>query len=133
MHELMELKDKLCEELEKYAKKDMTASNLEYIDKLAHAAKNVDKLLEASTYSEMRGGYSRGNLAANRGMSYDGTMYHDGMSYARGRGADAQRDARGRYSSGSMLDELRHLREDAPTEQARQEFDRFIRKMETMG
>ena len=69
-------------------------------------------------------------------MSYD---YHDGMSnrysrnrsYARGR-TNAPRDRMGRYSGSSMADELRELMEDAPDEQTRQEFQKFIRKIEAM-
>lgn len=121
MHELYELKTKLCDELEKYAKKDVTSQNLEYIDKLAHAIKNIDKILEASDYS---GSYARaytGNLGGYRGM-HDG-----GMSYA-----NRNRDAMGRYSSDSMLAELRELRKSAPDDRTRMEFDRFIQKMETM-
>ena len=122
MHELYELKTKLCDELEKYAKKDVTSQNLEYIDKLAHAIKNIDKILDASDYSGSYTRAYRGNLDAYRGM-HDG-----GMSYA-----NRNRDAMGRYSStDSMLAELRELRKSAPDDRTRMEFDRFIQKMETM-
>lgn len=127
MHELYELKDKLCKELEKYAGKEITVSSLEYVDKLAHAIKNIDKILETSD-SE----YS-GRMYPMPYYSRDGHMMHDGMSYARGRTGNVRRDAMGRYSSASaMVDELRELREDAPDERTRMEFDRFIKKMETM-
>ena len=58
------------------------------------------------------------------------------MSYAdrRGLGSDARRDSMGRYSSAhGMVEELREMMEDAPDEKTRMEFDRFIRKMESMG
>lgn len=67
MHDLSTLKDKLCEQLESYASKEITASNLEYIDKLAHAAKNVAKLCEGGEYSarnmkrDSMGRYSAGD------------------------------------------------------------------------
>lgn len=106
MHDLHTLKEKLCAELEKYSSKEITASNLEYIDKLAHAAKNVQKLIEGGEYS--------GTYAMRR-------------DYPR-------RDAMGRYSSAdSMIHELRELRTKAPDERTKMEFDRFIEKMEMMG
>lgn len=73
MKELYELKEKLCDELKAYSKRDMSAGSLDVIDKLAHAIKNIDKIIE--NYSE---GYS--NYYPNR-MSYE------------------NRDSRGRYSS----------------------------------
>ena len=40
----------------------------------------------------------------------------------------------GRYSSNDgMISDLRDLMEDAPDEKTRMEFDKFIRKMESMG
>ena len=63
-------------------------------------------------------------------------------SMARGRGSNARRDSRGRYASEyrdrdgysghDMIAELRELMEDAPDEQTRSEFEKFIRKMEHM-
>lgn len=37
MHELYELKDKLCKELKKYSDKELTKDSLELVDKLSHA------------------------------------------------------------------------------------------------
>lgn len=140
MHELYELKEKLCDELTKYGKKDITASTLEYVDKLAHAAKNVAKLLEEDEEYSGRGGYSnRGSYARGGNMMYDGNMSYEGGggSFARGdgrgRGINARRDSMGRYSSAdSMVSELRELKERAPDERTRMEFDRFIQRMESM-
>lgn len=144
MHEIYELKDKLCKELEEYGKKDLSAGSLDIVDKLAHTIKNLDKIIE--TYEEE--GYS------GRGRSYDGGM--DGRSYARdgrgrysrdgyayaapnrGRGSDARRDSRGRYSNDGysradeMTDQLRELMEDAPNEQIRQEIQRLVSKIDGM-
>ena len=69
-----------------------------------------------------------------RGGSYEG------RSYARGRGRNAKRDSMGRYSSeggysmagDEMIDELRDLMQDAPDEQTRMEFQRFIQRIEQM-
>ena len=125
MHELHELKEKLMDALESYSKKEMTASNLEIVDKLSHTIKNLCKIIEdaeESEYSE-RGGYSRR-------YSRDGMSYADG----RGRGSRARRDSMGRYSSkDGMIGDLRDLMEEAPDEKTRMELERFIRKMESMG
>lgn len=123
MHELYELKEKLCDELEEYGSKEMTAGSLEVIDKLAHTIKNLGKIIEM--YEESEGYSSRG-----------------GMSYARGgRGGRGGRTganqygsyARGGYSrNDGMIAELRELMMEAPDERSRKEFERFISKMESM-
>ena len=114
MKELYDLKEKLCNELKGYGKKDMTAGALDVVDKLAHAAKNVDKLIQSyengysnaySRYDNERGHYSRRDPMMNR----DGYSYH-----------------------GEMMDELRGLMNNAPDERTKQEFRRFIQKMEEM-
>lgn len=137
MKELYELKEKLMDHLESYSKKEMTGSNLEIVDKLTHTIKNLCKIIEDAEESEgesyaMRGSYARGGQDGSyRGGRYSGR----GMSYAdrRGRGSDARRDSMGRYSSAhGMVQDLRDLMEDAPDQQTRMEFEKFIRKMETM-
>jgi len=142
MHELYSLKEKMLDELKKYAGKEMSASTLETVDKLAHATKNLCKVIDdMEGYSE-RGG----NYAMNRGGSYamggsydDGRMYgsyDDGMmrySEARGRTGNVRRDSMGRYSrdGGTLAMELRELMREAP-EGARGEFEKLITKVERM-
>lgn len=143
MHELYELKEKLCRELEEYGKKDLSAGGLEVVDKLAHTVKNLDKIIENYEESEysgnmgnMGGSYARGGRDY-RGGSY---RYDGGMSYARGRGRNARRDSMGRYSSErgysrdaqDMADQLRDLMEDAPDETVRRDIERLLRKVEQM-
>lgn len=123
MHAIYELKEKLCDELEEYGEKKLDAGSLDVIDKLAHTIKNLDKIIES--YEEE---YSS---AYDDGMNYnDGSYRRGGSSYARGR----RRDSMGRYSRDSkmMVDELRELMKDAPSEQAKSEFRKFIQKMEQM-
>lgn len=123
MHELHELKDKLISELKKYGSKDMTASTLETVDKLAHAAKNVCKVIESAD------GYSE------RGMSYDG-MYRGtpyAMDYAGARGRNVRRDSMGRYSrTGDIAAELRELMGEVRDQNTRADFERLIEKVERM-
>lgn len=89
MKHLEKLRDALCEELDKFAKSgDITVNSLEKIHKLTDTIKNIDKIMAL----EEDGGYS-----ADTDFMGEGRMY--GMSYARGRGKYARRDAMGRYSS----------------------------------
>lgn len=96
MHAIYDLKEMLCKQLEDYGKKgELTAAVLERVDMLAHAVKNLDKIIERmeeSEYSERMDGRSYGDRSYRGGSSYD-----DGRSMARGR-MNAQRDSRGRYS-----------------------------------
>ena len=144
MHEIYELKDKLCEELEEYGKKDLSAGSLDIVDKLAHTIKNLDKIIE--TYEEEGGDYSgRSYDDGMGGRSYArdarGRYSRDGYAYAspgRGRGTNARRDSRGRYSNdeysraADMADRLRDIMHDAPNEQTKMEIQRLISKMEGM-
>ena len=140
MEELYKLKETLCTELEEYAKKGkMSAGDLEIVDKLSHAIKNIDKIIEKYDESEYSGatGYSNRMNYGRDGYSNERGGYSNEYSMARGRGSNARRDSRGRYSgegySGhDMVMELRDLMEDAPDERTRMEFEKFIRKMEQM-
>lgn len=139
MHKLYELKEMLCSELEKYGSKELSAGSLEVIDKMAHAIKNIDKILESyedGEYSNARGGsYARGNRGGNR----TGTSNAMGGSYARGGSYAQRRDSRGRYSretgysmaGDEMAMELRELMADAPDE-IRMDIQRIIDKVEQM-
>ena len=103
MKELYELKERLVDELKDYGKTELTASNLEKIDKLAHAAKNVCKIIESE--DEGHSGYYPNDTRVYRG------------SY------------RGRYSRGSLADKLRELMDEAPDDRTRQDIQRLVEKM----
>lgn len=126
MKDLYNLKEKLCDELKSYNKKEMSSASLDVMEKLSNTIKNLDKIIDR--YSEEEYGASY-NSYYNRSNP---------NSYARGRGAS--RDSMGRYSSrgdgysyhDSMVEELRDMMENAPDEKTRQELRRFIDKMETM-
>lgn len=152
MHELYELKEKLCKELEEYGgKEDMTAGSLEVIDKLAHSIKNIGKVIEMYEEDEysnadgpyrdgmtgnMGGGsYARVGRGGNRGGTYRGR--YEG-SYARGRGRNAKRDNMGRYSSegysradgmDEMIDSIRSMMGELPPDVQR-DAQRFVDKLE---
>lgn len=122
--------DYICEELEQLERKadkdgKLTMSEVQYLDVLAHAKKNLLKGEEL--YEEMEGGYSQ------RSGRYSGES-----SYARGRGRNARRDSMGRYSrerysrGGSIMEELHELMENAPDDRTRAEYEKMIDKMEHM-
>jgi hypothetical protein len=90
MQKMEELREMLCEELDKITKKgELSAGSLDVIDKLTHSIKSIDTIIamEDAGYSS---DYMRGNsYARNRrrdsmgrysreyrdGRSYDGTMH----------------------------------------------------------
>lgn len=110
MKELYELKERLIDELGSYGKKELSAGNLQVIDTLAHAAKNVCKIIDGG--DEKYSGY-------NMPWAYD-----DGTRmYSR------RRDSMGRYSRHDLTDKLRELMGEAPDERTRDEIRRLIEKM----
>ena len=108
MKELYELKEKLCDELKEYGKKEMSAGSLDVIDKLAHSIKNIDKIIDGHDYS---GDYGR----------YRGSYTRDNRSYGR----------RGYSYGNDVVHELKELMHEAP-EDSRQDFKRLISKIESM-
>ncbi len=120
MHEIYELKEMLMKELEEYGSKgELTGGSLEVIDKLAHAIKNICKIIESAEeeeeYSMAGGSYDGGNMGGGNSYARGGSGGGQGgggsyrNSYARGRGRNARRDSMGRYSSESR--ERRYSRE----------------------
>lgn len=149
MHELYELKEKLLKELAEYGGQEMSAGSLEVIDKLAHAIKNICKILEADEMEEysQRGGRYSYDGGGQGGGSYRGGRYSRNMgggrysrdgggSYARGRGQNARRDSMGRYSRGGdtegMVAELEDLMQDAPNDQIRQQMQQLVQQIEQL-
>lgn len=147
LHELCETIAKTIKETNEKIRSaggKLTGSDVDFVDKLTHAMKSVKATIAmmededgySGYYPVWRGAYADGTMNgnANRG-SYNRGSYRG--SYARGR--NARRDSMGRYSGeqgysrdGGMVEELRGLMEDAPDERTRQEFQRFISKIENM-
>ena len=128
MHRLEELKEMLCEELEEYGSKEkLDMGGLEIVDKLAHAIKNIDKIME-SEYSEgrsYRGNYGEGSYRGNYGEE----SYRMNYGERRGRGRNARRDSMGRYASADMRMEIERLMDEAPDEETRMKLERFMQSM----
>lgn len=136
LHEMCEiLSRELSEANEKIrqAGGKMSGSDLDYVDKLTHAIKSIKTTIAMMEADEGASGRMY-PMYPYYGGSYNGS-YDDGRgrsSYARGR-MNARRDSMGRYSGDdNMVAELRELMQDAPDEQTRKEFERFIQKIERM-
>lgn len=113
MRELYDLKDRLIKELENYGSKEVTPSTLEMVDKLAHATKNLCKIIEdqdSGEYSNMYPVYPRRSYRSRDRMG----------RYSGDRG----------YSRNDLADKMRELMEDAPDEHTRQEMRRMIEKLD---
>lgn len=155
MHKLYELKQNIVEELERQAEKGLTRETLPTIDTLAHAGKNICKLIESceqeqgGSYAMPDGSYD-GSMAGSYRRSYGGPWSGGangregaGMSGARGR-MRAARDSMGRYSRASyaggysghdtseFAEELRKMGMNLP-ENFRGEILRMADKMEQMN
>ncbi len=137
MKELYELRDNLCDELKKYGKKELSAGSLDVVDKLSHSIKNIDKII--GDYEE--NGYSNsprdGRIYRNYDMRNHDGMIYGGVSNARNRGVNPNRENRGRYSNDGysyddIMTRLYELMEEAPDDKMRQEFKRFIQRLESM-
>ena len=140
--DLYELKKMLIDLLNEYSKKrDLSSSSLQMVDTLAHACKNVCKIIEFCENEEM-GGMSRDSRdrSFGRGYAYDGgygsynggsydSYYDGGMSNRRGRAANGRFVSR---DGSEMAHKLREMMHDAPDEATKREIERIANKMEQM-
>jgi hypothetical protein len=135
MHELYELKEKLCRELKKYSNEEVTTGSLDVIDKLSHAIKNMDKIIEKYEEEE-NGSYGYNSYEGPYRNNRSGRGSYNN-SYGRGRGRNARRDNMGRYSNEGYSrsnDDVAKLREkmmDAPTDEIRRDYERVIASLES--
>ena len=124
MEYMYELKEKLCDELEKIARKnDMSAGDLEMAHKLTDTIKNIDKIdmLEDDGYS--------------KAGDWDDRVYDRGSSYR-----NQRRDSRGRYSrrmysrgdaKEHMMEQMEMLMGQAGSEREREAIRRCMKQLET--
>ena len=128
MHDLYNLKEMLIKELSDYGKDGgVSMTSLGTIDTLAHACKNVCKIIEC----EDGGGYSKGDHSYRGGYSNGYYDYGDemGRSYRRGRGADGRFVSR---DATEMSRKLREMADKATDEATRREIERIAEKVEYM-
>lgn len=115
MHKLYELRDNLCDELCSLADEGVSSSNIQMIDTVAHAAKNVYKVIRMMSEEE----------CCNRGMSY-------------GRDRNVRHDSKDRYSGDDgysrdedMIHEMNKIAETLPSNE-RTKMDQIIQRMKRM-
>lgn len=123
MNDLDKLTDKLCEELDKIARKtgNLTTGDLDTAYKLASTAKNIMRMERMDDTSESYSrddGYSRGN-------SYSGKHYVRAHYSRDGADGYSRNDGRDR-----LLDDMRGMLSDNRYSDA--EKDRIRRAIETM-
>lgn len=96
-----ELKKKLCKtEEEMLQRKSFDRADIDVIDKLTNAIKNIVKIMSMETGSSYGNGYGYGNSYGN----------HDGMWTAEGsyrNGMMPNRDSMGRFSHATDMDDMR--------------------------
>ena len=115
MHKLYELKEKLMRELEDYSENGkFSKEDVEAIKYITSAIDHICNIMEDAD----KEGYSEDMMRMGGGSDRRGNR-----SYARGRGGDARRDSRGRYSSEGYSYEfkadLEELMQDAPNERVK--------------
>lgn len=89
MENMDKLKKALCKELDEYADmKSLSAQDVEMVQKLTSAVKNIGKIKEL----DESGGYSQRMYYAPRGYSMDGSSYYGDDRYSE------RRDRMGRYA-----------------------------------
>lgn len=148
LHELCEAVSRMIAEANEKIRSaggKLAASDVDYLDKITHTLKSIKSTIAMmededggySSYDDGMGGGSYENRGGNRsymmGGSYrrNGRSYNRDGSYARGRGANANRDSMGRYSSDDgLVEELRGLMNDAPNDQIKHEMQMLMDKIE---
>lgn len=143
MQKMEELREMLCEELDKITKKgELSAGSLDVIDKLTHSIKSIDTIMamDDAGYSNESGySYARGRgrnarrdsmgRYSNRGGSYESSyddMSYDGGSYARGgRGDYSRKDAKEELAM-----DLKELKRESKDPETIQIINRWIKQLE---
>lgn len=153
MHEEMNtLFDKLCDELCEYGQKELSQDSLKVIDTLAHAAKNVLKVMEGCEGGGSYAYYDEDPRTTAMGGSMRGS-YNGNGSYRGSYRMSGRRDSMGRYSreggnggsyegggmsnrgysrgGNNVVDGLKELMYAAPQEM-QGEIQRLIKKLDNM-
>lgn len=127
MDNIYKLRETLCKELDEYGNRSQIDKNsLDIVDTLAHALKNIDKVIESKDeYS----GYSRGTIEDGMGH-YHWPNY---TRYSERRSMDGGRGNSYRYSKDDgMIEQLREMMDEVQDDGTRNDLRKLISKMERM-
>ena len=131
MKYIEDLRDMLCEELDKISEKgELTAGSLETIDKLTHSIKSIDTIMameEAGYSNDMA--YTDGgnyNYSRARGRNRDSMGRYSRNSYARG-----GRGGRGysRDDKEDMIEKLEDMMEEARDSKTKEAIKKAIHQI----
>lgn len=133
MDKMYELKEMLCDELEKITNKgELSASSLDAIEKLTHSIKSIETIIAMNEYSEddgnaydsyMRGGNRGGNSNARGGRGGRSPRYGRNRSY---RGSYDGMGYSGEEEMEDLKMNLREMLEDAQSEDERKMIRKWI-------
>lgn len=121
MKHIDELKDMLCEELDKIAGKgDLSAGDLDAVDKLTHSIKSLATIEAMGGYSQEDGYSMRGNSYARNGSrgTYRGSYGNSYRGYSRDGGKE------------EMVEHLEDMLEDAPDNKTKRAIKEALRQIE---
>lgn len=125
MRYMEDLKEMLCEELDKIASKgELTAGTLDTVQKLTHSLKSIETIMAMEDYSgdDMSyENYRRYERGGNRGRSNRGSY----RSYARG-GRGRSR----RMYSGDDMEKITEMMDEVEDPKIRQALQKALDKME---
>lgn len=105
MHKIMELRDKLMEELEQQAGKQLTEQNLGWIDKITHSIKCIDTIISMDIEGEYGDNYSGRRYRENYSGEYSGRRRDNGGTSRRRR--NSMDGYSGEYRRGYSRDEAK--------------------------
>ncbi len=138
MKHMEELKEMLCEELDKIANKGtMSAGDLDMVDKLSHSIKSLSTIEAMDGYSQEDGYSMRGNSYARRDGrgrysregSYEGSYRGGSNRGSSNRGS--YNSYRGYSRDGEdMVEQLEDMLEDAPDMKTKKAIKQAIKHIE---
>jgi len=127
MDALYDLREMLCDELVAYGERgELTNATLEKIDTLAHALKNLDKVVECR-----EGGSERTRSRSKR--SYSGTHpEEDGRSMKSRRYGRKMHGDDDDFHKEELIDKMYSMMDELPDDKSKEEMQKLVSRMESM-
>lgn len=133
MRALYELRDILCDELDKIVSNGQNNNMpLDIVDKITHSLKSIETIIamkEGSNNSYGNNSYGGNSYGNNSYNSYGRNNYG---SYGRGYNMNYRSNRSYGDNKEEMMGELHQMMNEAKSEQERQAFQQFINQMQNM-